>query len=110
MPETATSTPRLARLNFAKIDERCAELGATTDEERAKLLHTGRVSLWRWRNGHADPGIDRAARLAEMIGLTLADITIADPPKPSTPPPGPKPPAGPGAPRPPAGPPREGAQ
>lgn len=102
---TETTTPaRKARLNFAKIDARCAELGANTGEERARLLDTGRVSLWRWRSGRADIGIDRAARLAERIGLSLEDITLEDPKPPSPPPPQPRPPAGPGTPAPPPGP------
>lgn len=94
-------------LNFEAIDARCAELGATSDAERAHLLRTTPSSLSRWRRGVMDITLARAAELAEAIGLTLHDIVAASP-RPSPPPAPPKPPAGPGSPKPPAGPKHDG--
>lgn len=91
-------------LNFEVIDRRCAELGATTDAERAERLGTTASSLSRWRRGVMDITLDRAAQIAANIGLTLTEIVAENPKPPSPPPPGPKPPAGPGSPKPPAGP------
>jgi len=90
-------------LDFEAIDARCADLGATSDAERAHLLRTTPSSLSRWRRGVMDITLARAAELAEAVGLTLHDIVAAKP-RPSPPPPQPRPPAGPGDPRPPAGP------
>lgn len=107
-----TAAQRRAWLNFATIDARCAELGATTEDERGKLLGTGRVSLWRWRNQTTDVGIDRAAKIAERLGLALDDIILADAsrptPRPTPPNPNPRPPSGPDTGSPPSGPPRKG--
>ena len=72
-------------LDFEAIDARCAELGATSDAERAHLLRTTPSSLSRWRRGVMDITLARAAELAEAIGLTLHDI-VAVSPRPSPPP------------------------
>lgn len=101
--------PRPIWLDFEVIDARCAALGATTDAERAEILHTTASSLSRWRRGVMDITLDRAARLADALGLTLADIIASRPrpqpqPRPTQPKPGPRPPAGPAKPVPPAGP------
>lgn len=71
-------------LDFEAIDARCAELGATSDAERARLLRTTPSSLSRWRRGVMDITLSRAAELAEAIGLTLHDIVAASP-RPSRP-------------------------
>jgi len=66
-------------LDFETIDARCAELGATSDAERALLLRTTPSSLSRWRRGVMDITLARAAEMAEAIGLTLHDIVAVSP-------------------------------
>lgn len=100
----ATRPSRPVWLNFEAIDARCAELGATTESERARLLGTTPPSLSRYRRGLMDITLARAARLAANIGFGLADVVAADPKPPSNPPGQPKPPSGPGSPKPPSGP------
>lgn len=83
--DCVSATPnRPIWLNFAAIDARCAQLGATSDAERARLLRTTPSSLSRWRRGVMDITLTRAAELAEAIGLTLHDIVAVSPrPSPS---------------------------
>lgn len=83
--DCVSATPRQIWLNFEAIDARCAQLGATSDAERARLLRTTPSSLSRWRRGVMDITLTRAAELAEAIGLTLHDI-VAVSPRPSPPP------------------------
>ena len=82
--DCVSATPRQIWLDFGAIDARCAELGATSDVERARLLRTTPSSLSRWRRGVMDITLSRAAELAEAIGLTLHDIVAASP-RPSRP-------------------------
>lgn len=90
-------------LDWDKIDQRCAELGAETTAAKARLLGAGRAQIYRWRDGTNDIGLARAADIARRLGFDLVDIVaMANPP--SKPPQGPRPPAGPQTPPPPAGP------
>jgi hypothetical protein len=107
--ETLPQTDRtpFARLDWRRIDERCAELGAHTHDERAERLGVGRASLFRWRAGTQDIGLRRAAEMAAAVGLHLREILLIAPPgspPPSPPPPQPDRPPGPSTPPPPPGP------
>jgi hypothetical protein len=85
-----------ASLNFAKINERCAALGATTVAQRCALLKVSRAQLYRWLSGANDITTRRALDLATRLDLSLADVLAPPKPKPpSHPPPQPRPPAGP---------------
>jgi hypothetical protein len=87
-------------LNFTKINERCAELGATTVAQRCALLKVSRAQLYRWLSGANDITTRRAMDLAARLDLPLAEVLAPLKPKPkpkppSHPPPQPRPPAGP---------------
>lgn len=90
-----------AALDWDLIEDRCAELGAVTSNDRAVLLGISRASMYRWKAG-GPITLDTAAKIAQRIGRTLPQI-LAEP-RPTSPKPGPRPPAGPENPRPPAGP------
>lgn len=102
--ETSRPSETATILDWDVIDARSAEMGATTETDKAALLGCGRATLYRWRSGAVDIGLARAAEVASRLGLDLAQIVAAGKPRPSPPPPQPRPPAGPGDPRPPAGP------
>lgn len=99
MTETASATVgetgETVLLDWELIDRECSARNARTGAERAELLGVGRASLYRWQAGN-DMGLRQAMKIAERLGLTLADILAV--------PDGPRPPAGPQTPPPPPGP------
>jgi hypothetical protein len=90
---TVGETAETVLLDWVLIDRACSARGAHTGTEKADLLGVGRASLYRWQAGH-NMGLRQAMKIAERLGMSLADI-IAD---------GPRPPAGPQTPPPPPAP------
>lgn len=83
-------------LNLKLVDNRLGELGAETDEAKARWLGVNKSTLSRWRRGQMDISLSRAVELANRLGVELSAIVGADSK--------PGPPSGPGDDRPPSGP------
>ena len=66
-PESATS--ETWRLRWDVVSDRCKQLGATTDPERARLMGISRATLDRWRKGTHTPRFIPAKRAADGLGL-----------------------------------------
>ena len=56
------------------FDANAERLGATTDAEKAELIGVDRVTMWRWRNGHLTPSLNRAMAIADLFGVPLGDL------------------------------------
>lgn len=60
--------------NATLFDERCAELGAINEDQRAALVGVDRTTLYRFRRGEMSPRLEVARRLARSIGVTTDDL------------------------------------
>lgn len=69
-------TPATPAVQFQNeiFDARTAELGATTEVERARLAGVDRSTLYRYRYGKTVPLMPEAMRFAKTVGLTVADL------------------------------------
>lgn len=67
----ATSTVRLRADVF---DERCEELGASSETAKAELMDTDRKTLWRYREGLITPKLDLAMRWAKTLDLKVEEL------------------------------------
>jgi predicted transcriptional regulator len=56
------------------FDERTAELGAKTEDERSRLAKVDRATLHRYRTGKTVPLVSEAVRFADAIGLKATDL------------------------------------
>ena len=72
-PDATDATP-VARLRLDVFDANTARLGATTDAARAELIGVDRATIWRWRNGHLTPSLDRAMTIANLLGLAMEEL------------------------------------
>lgn len=69
MPDTKTASA-VPHINRAVFDARCAELGATTEEDRARLIGVDRATLWRWTAGVKKPSLDAISNACTTLDLT----------------------------------------
>ncbi|MDG4791920.1 helix-turn-helix transcriptional regulator [Micromonospora sp. WMMD1102] len=79
MPDAQTSELRAipsasARLNWPLIRARCAELGARTNRDAARLMGMAPRTLDRLRYGSAATSIETVLQMQEMLGLSLDDM------------------------------------
>jgi DNA-binding XRE family transcriptional regulator len=58
----------------AFFDERCRQLGATTEPERAALVRVDKSTLWRFRNGEIRPRLEVAHRFKRVLGCEISDL------------------------------------
>ena len=63
------ATSETWRLRWDVVKGRCADLGASTNPERAALMGISRATLNRWRKGSHAPDIARAHRAESALGL-----------------------------------------
>ncbi len=56
------------------FDRHAAKLGATTDAARAELIGVDRITMWRYRTGRLTPSLDRAMKIADVLGCDLRDL------------------------------------
>lgn len=58
-------------LNGELFDERCAELGATSEVQRAALVGVSTVTLHRFRKGEMGPRLAVARRFARRLSVSV---------------------------------------
>jgi DNA-binding XRE family transcriptional regulator len=56
------------------FDANAERLGALTDAAKADLIGVDRATMWRYRNGHLTPSLDRALSIANLFGLTVEEL------------------------------------
>lgn len=59
---------------MALFERRCAELGATTNEQRAELAGVDWTTIWRWGRGEISPRLDAARRVAGRLEIRVDDL------------------------------------
>ena len=64
---TIDATPRHTPLNREAFLTACAQRGAATDEERARLLGTSRRHLYGYITGEIEPKLSTARRIATRL-------------------------------------------
>lgn len=60
--------------NGELFDRRCAELGATSEVQRAALVGTNVTTLHRFRKGDMGPRLSVARRFARRLSLSVDDL------------------------------------
>lgn len=62
------------QFNAQLFNERCEALGAFTEVDKAALVGIGYTDLYRMRKGEFKPRLDRALRIAEILGVTVEQL------------------------------------
>lgn len=63
-----------ATFNAELFERLCADLGATTVEQKAALAGVDWSSIHRFRKGEMGPRLEVARRMAERLGTTVEDL------------------------------------
>jgi DNA-binding XRE family transcriptional regulator len=56
------------------FDARCEALGAVTEADKARLAEVNPATLWRFRNGHLEPRLRVARRIARKLEVGVDDL------------------------------------
>lgn len=68
------ATDAIPRFNGELFDRRCAELGATTELQRAALVEVSVTTLHRFRKGDMGPRLQVARRFARRLEVSVDDL------------------------------------
>jgi DNA-binding XRE family transcriptional regulator len=71
---TERASRATAPLNSTLFDERCEALGAVTEADKARLAEVDPSTLWRFRNGHLEPRLRVARRIARKLEVDVNDL------------------------------------
>ncbi|MGW9196099.1 helix-turn-helix domain-containing protein [Micromonospora chersina] len=71
-PQSATDAS--PPFNGELFDERCAELGATSEVQRAALVGVSIPTLHRFRKGEMGPRLTVARRFARRLNVSVDDL------------------------------------
>ncbi|MGC1214128.1 MAG: hypothetical protein WA890_23075 [Micromonospora sp.] len=71
-PEPATDA--IPPFNGELFDKRCAELGVTSEVQRAALVDVSVTTLHRFRKGDMGPRLSVARRFANRLGVKVDDL------------------------------------
>lgn len=71
---TAATPAKERRLDVALFDRLAEAAGARDDQAKAELIGVDRVTLWRYRRGKLQPGIEVAFRMADRLGVTVDQL------------------------------------
>lgn len=71
-PEPATDA--IPPFNGDLFDRRCAELGATSEVQRAALVDVSVTTLHRFRKGDMGPRLSVARRFASRLTVSVDDL------------------------------------
>lgn len=61
-------------IDFAVLEARCRELGATSLNACAELVDVDRATLWRYKTGRFRPRMETAQQIARRLGITLDEL------------------------------------
>lgn len=67
----ATST---VGFNYELFESRCADKGATTNEQKAALAGVDWSTIWRFRKGDMGPRLEVARQMAENLDTTVDEL------------------------------------
>lgn len=78
MPDTTGTEQRgrsaAVKFDGESFDQRCRELGATTEQARSELAGVERSTLRRYRKGITVPLLPDAIDFASRLGLEVTDL------------------------------------
>lgn len=72
---TAHATDAISTaFNAELFESRCAERGATTNEQKAALVGVDWSTIHRFRKGEMGPRLEVARQMAERLGTTVDEL------------------------------------
>lgn len=71
---TQPATDAIPPFNGELFDRRCAELGATSEVQRAALVEVSVTTLHRFRKGDMGPRLSVARRFASRLCVNVDDL------------------------------------
>jgi len=72
--ETDATDATLVRMRLDVFDLYAERRGAHTDADKARLIKVNRSTMWRYRYGKQQPSLDKAAKIAAVLGIPLETL------------------------------------